>query len=149
MSTRLKIVIQVFEQIGCTINVQNTGHPEWKRGYITHKGVQLGRIAIHGGEYSHVKWYGGNDTSYEGEHSYPIVAFQTFETHSVILSQRAYALAVNYAKLLQEKHYKEKLAARAALPKRKRPSIKKGNLGRYIQEAVALSIWGACEDDLK
>ncbi|AUR88687.1 coil containing protein [Vibrio phage 2.117.O._10N.261.45.E9] len=56
-----------ISQLGGKVHWCRTGSPDWIRGFITHPdGYQIGRIVIHHGEFSHIKWYGHGHTINQG-----------------------------------------------------------------------------------
>ncbi len=49
----------IAQRINCTTNIQRTGHSDYIRCFLLHKGVTLGRATIYCGYYTHIKWYKG------------------------------------------------------------------------------------------
>ena len=50
--------LSVLSKMGLSGQIKRTGHPDYKRCYVYHKGVTLGRGSIFKGELTHINWYG-------------------------------------------------------------------------------------------
>ncbi|AIM40582.1 hypothetical protein [Vibrio phage VpKK5] len=126
---------------GCTINYVQTGHKMYKRGFITDpSGVQVGRAVIHGGELSHIKWYGHAPVSMNAGIA---TRLQWLKQYGVLVTERQwFDQVIPAAMRAQAQDKAERVRKRKELEKqdlltlkrvKKRRAIQGKQLGCFIQ----------------
>ncbi len=143
------MLISEFEsamlEMGITVKVTSTGHPEWKRGYLQimqESGIpcRYGRASFHNDSLYNVKWYFKQHSNIElNESDCMIFMWEFYQKHGVIMTRELYDVTVTVAKQMVEEDLQERLAKRAETNKRnpkKRPSIKGRHVRNFIRDLI-------------
>lgn len=125
MTTKLEAQ-NMLKRVGLDVEFQPTGHPDWVRGFIKRKGVSYGRMSFLHGELNSTKWYSTYDIEFE------YFCLQMLIKHDYLPTKEEYRLTWYWADKQAQAEYSRKMAARAALPDKKRKSLHKPNAEKWF-----------------
>lgn len=134
----LEQCLEGLTAIGLNGKVQQTGHPDYIRVFCMQGNTSYGRMVIHKGAYSHIKWYWVQEGEL-GEADTFIMRWDYWVQTGKVLTQQQYNEAYFKAKELREKDFEERLQWRrdnpfksdGVTPAKRKPLARK-NIRRFM-----------------
>lgn len=124
---------KVAAQLGIDLRIVSTGHVDFKRGFLTYKGIYLGRITILKNEYDHVKWFAGGGTGPLNEYDHVILSWERAERDLPILTDAEWEWVKYKAEEEEALDFQLKTAWRKAHPRKGRKGLKHKNLRCFLE----------------
>lgn len=110
----------------------STSHKDFHHGHImkhqegSKTPLSIGRIVFHYGQYSHIKFYGSHDV-------YLAYALRWMVNYNIVVKPKFWATIWLKACAMADRHYNEKVDARAKLKPKKRPALTRPNPCNFVE----------------
>lgn len=118
--------------LNLTLTEVRTGHPDYKRVFISFEGVQIGKIVIYKDEYQHVNWYSNSPTGPLNALDRIYFCWEQWEHSLQIWSEEEWVEVVKNATEQEAVDFAARLIWRKAHPQKGKKGIKHKNLRSFI-----------------